>query len=222
MSIAVADRLGFMEALAPSLPRNQVMIGTGASALRDAIKLTSRAFSLGFAAALVIPPFYYRDVPDSGILRYFDALLSAVNPPPRGILLYNFPRMSGITFHTGLVEQLIERYPGIIGGMKDSSNTLELERDLHTRYPDLAILPGSEELLPEVLDDEFAGCISGSVCLWVELAADAWKNRNRPQAEEVARLRRQVTPPIIVSVREAVARQTGSQAWLRSVPPLSG
>ena len=116
----------------------------------------------------------------------------------------------------------MERYPGIIGGMKDSSNTLALERELHAHYPDFAILPGSEELLPEVLEQELAGCISGSVCLWVELAADAWKNRNREQAEEVARLRRQVAPPIIVSVRETVARQTGSQAWLRSVPPLSG
>lgn len=222
MSVAVADRLGFMEALAPALPRKQVMIGTGAAALRDAITLTARAFSLGFAAALVIPPFYYRDIPDSGILRFFDALFAAVDPPQRGILLYNFPRMSGVTFHAELIEQLMQRYPGIIGGMKDSSNTLSLERELHARYPDFAILPGSEELLPEVLDENFAGCISGTVCLWIELAAEAWKNRDRMRAEEVARLRRQVAPPIIAHVREALARQTGSQAWLRSVPPLSG
>jgi 4-hydroxy-tetrahydrodipicolinate synthase len=35
-----------------------MMVGTGAAALRDAIALTKAACDLGFAATLVMPPFF--------------------------------------------------------------------------------------------------------------------------------------------------------------------
>ena len=124
MSVAVADRLRFMEAVAGDLPHEKLMVGTGATALHDAITLTKAAFSLGFSAALVLPPFYYRDISDAGILQFFDALVRAVEPPEGGVFLYNFPRMSGLTFHAGLVDKLLAAFPGTIGGMKDSFRTI--------------------------------------------------------------------------------------------------
>jgi 4-hydroxy-tetrahydrodipicolinate synthase len=210
-----------MEAIAATLPRERLMTGTGASALHDAIELTRGALSLGFAAALVIPPFYYREIPDEGVMRFFDELFSRVAPGTGQIFLYNFPRMSGVTFHAGLVDRLLARYPGLIGGMKDSSNDLVLERELHERHPEFAILPGSEELLPEVIADGLAGCISGSVCLWPELAAQAWHQRDMTKAAEVRDFRKAMAMPFIPTVRARVAAEQKNDAWLRAVPPLS-
>jgi len=220
MSVAPADRLRFMEAAAGALPGEKLMVGTGAAALHDAIALTRAAFQLGFNAALVIPPFYYRDITDGGILRFFDAVFRAADPPKGGIMLYNFPRMSGITFHPALVENLLNEFPELIAGMKDSSNDIELERALHARYPEFAVLPGSEELLPEVIEEGLAGCISGSVCLWPELAAEAWTNRDLAKAGEVKKLRLALPMPFIGSVRARVAAEQKNDDWLRSVPPL--
>jgi len=220
MSVRVADRLAFMEAAAKALPRERLMTGTGASALHDAIELTRGALSLGFAAALVIPPFYYREIPDDGVMRFFDEVFSRTKPGAGQIFLYNFPRMSGVTFHADLVDRLLAHYPGVIAGMKDSSNDLALERELHERHPEFAILPGSEELLPEVIAGNLAGCISGSVCLWPDLAAQAWRERDMQKAAEVRELRKAMPMPFIPAVRTRVAAEQKNDAWLRSMPPL--
>jgi 4-hydroxy-tetrahydrodipicolinate synthase len=59
------------------------MCGTGASALDDAVQLTRGAFELGFAAALIIPPFYYREASDDGVVR-FSTRFSSVRSRRRG------------------------------------------------------------------------------------------------------------------------------------------
>src|SRR3954469_10685351 len=41
------------------LPMQRLMVGTGAAAVSDAVALPRHAAALGFAGALVLPPFYY-------------------------------------------------------------------------------------------------------------------------------------------------------------------
>ena len=55
------------------LPLNRLMVGTGAAAIADAVALTRHAAELGFAGALVLPPFYYKGVPDDGLVAYVEA-----------------------------------------------------------------------------------------------------------------------------------------------------
>lgn len=220
MSVAVTDRLRFMESIAAALPAPTLMVGTGATAFHDTVELTKGAFALGFGAALVLPPFYYRDVSDGGLVQFFGDLIARLQPPAGSIYLYNFPRMTGLTFHAGLVDRLLREFPGAIGGMKDSSNDVELERKLHVRYPEFAILPGSDQMLPEVLELGLAGCISGSVCLWPELAAAAWREHDMAKAVQVRELRLALPSPLIPAVRARVAAEQKNEAWLRSIPPL--
>lgn len=220
-SIGLGARLAFMKSIAAALPVERMMTGTGAAALDDAIQLTRAAFDLGFAAALVIPPFYYRDATDEGILSFFEALFSATSPPPASVVLYNFPRMSGITFHPDLVDLLVKRYPHIICGLKDSSNTLDVEREIHRRHREFSVFPGSEVLLADARADGFAGCISGSVCLWPQLAHRVWRDGSQEDAAQLVAQRQSLAGvPLIAAVRSRVAQQRNDEAWLRSLPPL--
>src|SRR4249920_4200939 len=50
------------------LPLDRLMVGTGAASVADAVALTRHAAELGFAGALVLPPFYYKGVPDDGLV----------------------------------------------------------------------------------------------------------------------------------------------------------
>ena len=61
---------------AEKMPLDRLMVGTGAAAVGDAIALTRHAAELGFAGALVLPPFYYKGVPDDGLVAYIDALVT--------------------------------------------------------------------------------------------------------------------------------------------------
>ncbi|MBV9719949.1 MAG: dihydrodipicolinate synthase family protein [Candidatus Eremiobacteraeota bacterium] len=221
MSFSVEQRVRYMEAIASSdLPIHRMMAGTGAASLADAVRLTRAAFAHGFKAALVMPPFFFRDAGDDGILAFFDALFSQVNPPASGVLLYNFPRMSGITFHLALVERLLTAFPQVIAGIKDSSNDARLQVELLARHPQLRVFPGSERDLLDAKRRGAAGCISGSVALWPELAAAVYAGENENDAAELARRRDSLGAlPFIPAVRYLVARECGSEQWERAMAP---
>ncbi len=224
MSFSANQRLRFMEAIARSgLPMERIFCGTGAASLDDAILLTRAAAALGFAAALVMPPFFYREVGDDGIVAFFDALLARMSEHQAlRILLYNFPRMSGITFDAELVERLLREFPGIVVGMKDSSNDRDLQRSLLASHKSFAMFPGSEEYLAEAKGYGVTGCISGSVCLWPRLAQDVFRSGDPERARELATLRAGLAgAPFIPAVRRLVARERNDPAWEAPMPPLA-
>src|SRR5688572_14128682 len=60
-SFTAEQRMGLMSAIAEAgLPLDRLMVGTGAAAVGDAIRITRHAAELGFAGALVLPPFHYK------------------------------------------------------------------------------------------------------------------------------------------------------------------
>lgn len=219
MSIAIDDRLEYLEAIAQSgLPLERMMAGTGAASLRDAIRLTRKALEAGFAAALVMPPFFYRGISDDGVMHFFEHFFEGVHPPHNSILLYNFPAMSGITFNADLVDRLLEMYPGLIAGMKDSSNDVALQRTILERHPGFLVYPGAELSLADARKRGAAGCISASVALWPELAARVW--RGESAQDELTRKRESLSGlPMIPAVRYLLSRKTGDLNWERCVPP---
>ncbi|HZZ64990.1 MAG TPA: dihydrodipicolinate synthase family protein [Candidatus Baltobacteraceae bacterium] len=221
MSVGLRARRAFMEAVAQELPAGRLMVGVGASALDDAAELSRTAIDAGFSWQLIIPPFYYRDVDDDGIVRYFDALFRRTPPRAQSVVLYNFPRMSGITFHADLVERLAREFPEAIAGVKDSSNSFELEEQILQRCPRLRVFPGTEALLQQARKHGLAGCISGSVCLWPELAAHVWASGDAGEAERLAELRGGLPASgLIGAVRSRIANERADSLWSRSVPPL--
>src|SRR5262249_5342124 len=77
-SFSLDERKGVMDAYkANGLPLHRLMVGTGAAAMSDAVALTRHAAELGFGGALVLPPFYYKGVPDDGLVAYIDTVVKA-------------------------------------------------------------------------------------------------------------------------------------------------
>jgi 4-hydroxy-tetrahydrodipicolinate synthase len=222
MSFSAGQRAAFMEALASNgLPMERMIVGTGAASLADGVRLMRHAFDCGFTAALVMPPFFFRDAREDGIVAFFDALFARTSPPAGRVLLYNFPRMSGITFNAELVDRLIREFPGVIAGMKDSSNDAQLQREVISRQPDLAIMPGSEINLIEAKRRGVAGCISGSVALWPELAQAVFGRGDAAQADTLTRARAALGEvSFIPAMRYLTAKLWVEPAWERTMPPL--
>src|SRR3970040_1231332 len=82
-SFSLDERKRVMSAYAQAgLPLDRLMVGTGAAAIADAVALTRHAAELGFAGALLLPPFYYKSVPDDGLVAYIDALGGATRDEP--------------------------------------------------------------------------------------------------------------------------------------------
>src|SRR5262249_29372915 len=78
-SFSVEQRLAAMRAVAEAgLPMHRFMVGTGASALEDAVRLTLAAKAFGFAGALLLPPFYYKGIDDESLAAYVDTVIGQV------------------------------------------------------------------------------------------------------------------------------------------------
>ncbi len=132
---------------AAGLPLDRLMVGTGAAAVSDAVALTRHAAELGFAGALVLPPFYYKGVPDDGLVAYIDTLVQATADKPIPIYLYHFPAMSGLPWHVTLIKRLLESFPSRIVGLKDSSGDMAFARSAAAIAPDFAVFPSTEAAL---------------------------------------------------------------------------
>src|SRR6476660_6168670 len=99
-SFSLEQRKGVMSAYRQAgLPLDRLMVGTGAAATADAIALTRHAAELGFAGALVLPPFYYKGVPDDGLVAYVETIVQATAGKPIPLYLYHFPAQSGLPWH---------------------------------------------------------------------------------------------------------------------------
>src|ERR1700754_446305 len=105
-SFSLAQRQKVMTAYRDAgLPLDRLMVGTGAAAVADAVALTRHAAELGFAGALVLPPFYYKGVPDDGLVAYIDTIVKATAQRPVPLYLYHYPQQSGLHWHVALVKR---------------------------------------------------------------------------------------------------------------------
>src|SRR6202022_5153041 len=105
------------------------------------------AAELGFAAALLLPPFYYKGVADDGLVAYVEAIVAATESRPIPIYLYHFPALSGVAWHVGLVARLVSGIGHRIGGLKDSSGGLGFARAAAAGAPGFAGFPSNEAAL---------------------------------------------------------------------------
>lgn len=134
----------------------RVIAGTGCANLPETVRLSRFAAQQGCDAILVVPPFYYKGVPDEGIVAYYMRLLDSVEIPT---LLYNYPELTGVNITPTVVEGLLD-YPHLIG-LKDSSGNWEALLSFLLRFPRLQIFVGVETLLADALASGAAGCVSG-------------------------------------------------------------
>lgn len=131
------------------------------SSFEDAGKMLAAYDALGCAAALVLPPFFYTDISDEGVIGYFEAMLDVAENPEIPLLLYNIPRYSGTHFTPKLVEKLVVRFGSKIVGIKDSTGNLDNGLTLVKCFPELSIFTGNDRVMPPLVAAGGAGMIGG-------------------------------------------------------------
>jgi 4-hydroxy-tetrahydrodipicolinate synthase len=230
-SLSVGERLAALEALLESgIPTATLLPGTGSCALTDTVHLSRAALDAGTAGVLVLPPFYYKGVGDDGLFRYFAEVVERIGDGRLRLYLYHIPQMTGVELGLSLISRLIDAYPGVIAGTKDSSGDTERIKTLCREFPDFSVLAGTETLLLETLRNGGEGCISATVNVTSRLARqvyDAYESGRSDEAqalqERLSALRASIeTYPMIPALKALMADLTGERAWRNLRPPLSG
>jgi 4-hydroxy-tetrahydrodipicolinate synthase len=204
------------------LPLDRLMVGTGAAAVADAVALTRHAAELGFAGALVLPPFYYKGVPDDGLVAYVDTIVQATAARPIPLYLYHFPSQSGLPWHVKLVKRLIDTFGTRIVGLKDSSGDMAYAREAAAIDKGFKVFPSTEAVLLEARSGAFAGCISATANLNADLCARAWRSGDNTALDEAVTIRKLFDgKQLVPGVKALLSHIHGDPAWGRVQPPLS-
>lgn len=114
------------------------IVHTGSLSTREAIKLSVHAEKSGAAAVSLIPPIYY-NYKQEEIFQYYKDVIDAVE---LGIIVYNIPQFTGISFSKANSILADEK---IIGIKHTSMNLFELER-IKQAFPKKTIFNGFDEI----------------------------------------------------------------------------
>ncbi|HEY3179762.1 MAG TPA: dihydrodipicolinate synthase family protein [Casimicrobiaceae bacterium] len=222
-SFSVAERRAGLDALfAAGIPASRLVAATGSSAFADTVALTRHAVQAGCARCLVLPPFFFKEVSDDAVYRYFAALIDAVGDARLSLYLYHIPQFSGVAIAPDVVAKLAADYPRTLAGVKDSGGDFTYTKALLARAPQLAILVGHEPDLPRLLPAGGAGTICGVANTFPRLVAALLKpevtqeDRDRMQAflDVIFRF------PFLPAFKAIRAAQMNDAAWRTLRPPL--
>lgn len=194
------EKSGLFELVAKhAAPEKLLIAGTGLESVKETICLTNRAAELGYKAALVRTPNYFKTqmTQPATQMLYFRAVADQARIP---LLLYNFPQVTGVDLPAEAVVALSE-HPNIIG-IKDSSGNVQRVMDIvREARADFQVLVGSAQvLLPSLLMGAVGGILAfanpapyAAIAIWEafrtreEEAARDWQNRVGRAAAQTAR-----------------------------------
>ena len=227
-SFSVEERMEVLEGLLDAdIPLRRLIVGTGCCALTDTVRLTTHAARLGCKSVLMLPPFYYKNLSDNALFESYREVIERVGEDDLRIVLYHFPKLSGVPITHGVVEQLSDCYPEIIAGIKDSSGDWNNTAALIADFPNLCVFPGSEALLLRALRSGGAGCITATANInpaAIRRVYNTWLNGSAQadaEQDRITAVRRVIeVRPMIPSLKCIVGHYSQDQRWNRVRPPL--
>jgi 4-hydroxy-tetrahydrodipicolinate synthase len=227
-SLSIDEKKALLDTLlGAGIPADRLMPGTGCAALTDSVELTRHAISLGCNRVLMLPPFYYKGVSDEGLFRSYAEIIEQVGTDALRIYLYHIPPVSQVPLSLELIERLLNAYPQVIAGVKDSSGDWSNTQGMLERFGPRGfdVFAGSETFLLATMRAGGAGCITatGNVnpAAIVELyrnwrAADADARQKALDATRAAFAKF----PMIPALKAAIGIYTNEPEWGTVRPPL--
>jgi 4-hydroxy-tetrahydrodipicolinate synthase len=246
-SLSAEERMKLLDAVvAAGIDPSRMMPGSGCCSISETVQLTAHAVKHGCAGVLMLPPFYYKNVTEEGLYRYFSEVVQRVADTRLKIYLYNIPPVAIIGITTKLVERLLKAYPHAIAGMKDSSgnwNTTKtfLDAFAETGRParfEFDVFVGSESFLLANMQNGGAGTISATANVNPapihELYLECVTSRISGNGHQTSKMEREQTdlnvvrevfsnrkfPSMIAALKQAIAICRHDPEWARVRPPL--
>jgi 4-hydroxy-2-oxoglutarate aldolase len=126
-------------------PDKLLIAGTGVESVRETVALTNQAAGMGYKAAMVRTPHYYKNLVNNAAAQmlYYRAVADQARIP---LIIYNWPQTTGVDIAPEAVAALSE-HPNIIA-IKESSGSLEkVMQMIREVRPGFQVLVGSAPTL---------------------------------------------------------------------------
>src|SRR5438270_7850161 len=236
-SMSAQERMTLLEALVSAgIDPSRMMPGTGCCSVTETVELTAHAVKYGCAGVLMLPPFYYKDISEEGLYRYFSEVMQRVGDRRLKIYLYHIPPVAIVGITPKLVERLLNAFPYAIAGMKDSSGNWNNTQTFLDAFAESAGAPrtfdvfvGSDSFLLANMRAGGVGTISATANVnpaaihklskeW-NTAADADQQQARLNVVREVFASRKFSS-MIAKLKQALAIYRNHPGWSRVRPPL--
>ncbi len=167
--ISIAEKIDLLNELSKNKYKKNYIIGTGLNSLGEIINLIRISLSLGFKKFLIMPPAYYK-YDDKEVISFYSRIVESV--PDAEIILYNFEKLCGYKFSINCVNELVNKFPEQIIGVKDSSYNLYENLEIKN----FSILPGSELKLLKGLELGCSGIITATCNVTAQLSRKVYED----------------------------------------------
>jgi 4-hydroxy-tetrahydrodipicolinate synthase len=220
-SISLSEREQVLGALldAGISLRRHVIGGVTAVAVGDAVDQARMLIDWDCRAVLLAPPFYFKNVTDEGLYRWFSQVFEKIGKRAYDIFLYHIPSVTQTPLSFELIGRLKAAFPKMVAGVKDSGGNWAYTENLLRTYGDLILLIGDERHLAAGVGLGAQGAISGianvhpeRLLKLIETAED-----DPPVIELVNEI---LNFPVTPAVKALIAHRQNDPAWLNVRPPL--
>ena len=227
-SLGQQERMDLLAGLVASgVDPARLVPGTGCCSLPETAALSAHAAALGCRGVLMLPPFYYKGVPDEGLFRHYSEVIQRVGDARLRIYLYHIPPVSGVAIPVALVERLLKAYPGTVVGVKDSGGDWDHTAALLALSAQgLEVFAGSEVFLLRTLRGGGSGCITAGANVNPAAIDRVFRHWDQPGAEALqagidrVRMILQAHGPMIPALKAVTAHFAGDPAWKTVRPPM--
>src|SRR5437773_223596 len=228
-SMSAEERMILLDTLVEAgIDRSRMMPGTGCCSITETVALTRHAVKHGCAGVLMLPPFYYKNVSEEGLYRYFSEVVQRVGDTRLKIYLYHIPPMAVVGITTGLVERLLKSYPNAIAGMKDSSGDWNNTKTFLDAFAGdgFDVFVGSESFLLAGMRNGGVGTISATANVnpaAIHKLYAEWKNADADDQQAKLNVTRDAFGKkylMIAALKQGIAIYANDPAWAKVRPPL--
>ena len=214
--------------LGQGIRADQIIVTTTALALGEAIELGRHASRLGVHRQMVMPPFFFNQPRDAGIIEAVSQVVRGIGDDGLKLLLYHFPAMSTSGFSHSAIAELVRRHPGQVMGVKDSGGDLAHSLALAKAFPQLSILVGSEPHIAPTMLAGGSGSVNGLGNIApglmrrvIDAPASVSADDVKLMTSLLALLGVMPGMPFVGVYKMMLAEQTGDDFWLTMRAPLS-
>jgi len=191
-----AEKYTVWELVAKHAAAEKLLIaGTGVESVRETVSLTNRAAEMGYKAAMVRTPHYYKNLINRGDAQmlYYRSVADRSKIP---LIIYNWPQTTGVDIPADAVAALSE-HPNIVA-IKESSGNLEkvMQMIREVKHGFQVLVGSAPTLWPSLLMGACGAILAyanaapySTIAIWEafrtrdEAAGMDWQNRiGRPSA----------------------------------------
>lgn len=109
-------------------------------------------------ALVVLPPYYYAQVPEAGLFDFFDLILSETGLP---VYLYHFPKHTQNAVTLPLLERLLQKHENLVGIKDSEANLTQSAQFKLLKNGQFQVFVGSDRLALTVLKQGLNGTVTG-------------------------------------------------------------